>query len=916
MSKLKKLGMATLICSLYMSTACSSIADAPSAGGFDKIAIQYDKFTLPNGLTVLVHSDHSVPNVFVGVWYKVGSKNEVQGKTGFAHLFEHLMFQDTIHRKGEYFAALEQVGAVNINGTTNFDRTNFFQTVPSNAIDLALWMESDRMAYLGDSIDQALLDEQRAVVKNEKRQSELRPGAKIAERFLGNFYPPGHPYDHATIGSMADLDSATLDDVAEWFERTYGASNAVLVLSGDIDVATARQKVAHYFADVPAGKPMDNIAQWVPQLTEIKRDVVYDKVPAMNLNRIWPLPNSSSQQTALMGLVARTLAGGKNTPLYDLLVDQQQVASSVRAAVQANDVSSVFSLDLVLKAGADVQVVNELIDEALATYFNTGPSQTKLDAITLSYEISLLRSMQSNEAIGNQLINGEVHHGDPLFVNTQRRWLKSASPAEIKSVAKHWLSKPYYEMQLYPLPDVQDGQGQVERSSLPAVGPFTGKVSLPEIQQLTLDNGLNVVVAAREGLPIVDISMQFETGSLADKFYAADVASHAMGLLTTGSQQYSMAELTEQMDTIGMRFNSGAGSQQSGVGWSALSDKLEASFKLAAEIIRHPVYPQSEINKVLDNIDTRFDGYEQDPMRSATTVFAKAMWGADHPFGHITRREEAKQLSREQLLSFHANEVSPHSATLYLVGDISLTRAKALAERYFGDWHQARKHNIEQIPAATGQSAKVILIDAPGAAQSSITAGHFVAAFDKDRSAVESLMDAALGGGFNARLNMNLRENKGWAYGFGGGIGNMPSGPRIFRVSGTVQSDKTAAAMREIKQEIEQYIAQQPTTEAELKRDRDASVYSIPQGFNNNGAILKTLIDADLYHLPYRRVESAAERLQAVSLEQVQSLAKQTYVPQNLLWVVVGDLKLIEQEIRDTHIGPVEVWDVYGNKLR
>jgi len=915
----KKIPVAIMLSSLLSVAGCSSTTITPqpqAAPAFNKVDIQYDKFTLPNGLTVLVHSDHSVPDVFVGVWYKVGSKNEADGKTGFAHLFEHLMFQDTIHRKGEYFVPLEQVGAVGINGTTNLDRTNFYQTVPSNAIDVALWMESDRMAYLGDSIDQAFLDEQRAVVKNEKRQGQLRPGASVYERFLENFYPKGHPYDHTTIGSMEDLDSATLQDVSDWFEKAYGASNAVLVLSGDIDLETAKQKVTYYFADAPAGEPMDKIAQWIPELTTIKRDVIYDKVPTVNLNRIWSLPNNNSQDTTIMELVARTLAGGKNTPLYDLLVDEKDIALGVSAHVQPNDVSSVFSLDIGLKPGADVEQANQLIDQALNDYFLEGPAQEKLDGINLAGEISLLRSMESNQAIGTHLIDGEVHHDNPLFLNTQRAWIQSATPEQVKQTAQKWLDKPYYDIQLMPLPDVKSMNAKVDRSAVPAAGEFTGKVTLPDIQATTLENGLKVVVAQRDNLPLVDVSMQFKTGSLVDEFYAPDTASNAFRLMATGTQQYNMAELSRKLEALGMQFNSGAGTRESGVSWSGLSENLDDTFAIAADIIRHPAYPEAEVSKVLQNIDTAYNAYEQNPMQAASGAYAKAIWGSTHPFGKITTREEAKTLNRGMIQSFYDNEIGPAGATLYLVGDITIENAEKLAKTYFADWQKAPRHPIPDIAAPVSQTDKIILIDAPGAVQSSISAGHILGEFNKNTSAIESLMDAALGAGFNSRLNMNLREDKGWAYGFSGGISNAPDGPRVFTASGTVQADKTAASMLEIQKEISAYISNKPITAAELERDRDSAVYSIPQGFNNNGAILKTLINANLYNLPYRRVETSAERLKAVTAEHIMALANKTYHPDELVWVIVGDLKKIEQDIRDTHLGDVEVWDVYGNKLR
>ncbi|KFZ38896.1 peptidase M16 [Shewanella mangrovi] len=900
---------------LWLPSAVVPASEIPQHA-LAKINIEYQTFTLPNGLTTIVHTDHSVPNIYVGVWYKVGSKNEPEGKTGFAHLFEHLMFQETIHRDGEYFLPFDKAGAVGMNGTTSQDRTNYYETVPSNAIDLALWMESDRMGYLGPSITQALLDEQRAVVQNEKRQGQLRPGAKIYERFLANFYPKGHPYDHTTIGSMKDLNNASLDDVKQWFKDAYGATNAVLVLSGDIDLATAKEKVAHYFSDVPAGKPMDKIDQWIPTLKHIKRDIIYDKVANVSLSRVWPLPNGSDKDTTLMELVSRTLAGGKNTPLYDVLVDEKQLAVSVSANVSANDVNSTFSLDVTLKPNANAEEVERIIDQTLQKFFKQGPEEEQLAAINLGGEISLLRSMESNEAIGSQLIRGMVHHDDPLFVNKKRQWISSADSDDVRKVAKKWLDKPYYEARLLPEPSTQPMQAQVDRSKLPQVGEFNGKITMPPIHQAVLDNGMKLVVAERHNLPLVDVSMQFTTGSLADKFYAPGTASQAFGMLTMGSDKYDMGELAKKMDSIGVGINGSAGSQGSGVSWSSLSSNMDDAFALAAEVIRHPTYPQSELNKLIDNLDSSYDNYELEPLRSATDVYGKAIWGGQHPFGHIVTREEAKKVNRATIEKFHDSEIGPNNATLYLVGDVTLAQATKLANKYFGSWHQVKPTPLPAITAPQGDVGKVILVDAPGAVQSSISVGHAVAPFDKDKAATQMLMDAALGQGFNSRLNMNLREQKGWAYGFGANISNVPVGDRVFTASGTVQTDKTAAAMSEIKREIREYVSTKPQTEAELERDKAATVHSIPQGFTNNGAFMKTMINADLYHLPYTRIEGAAERLSKVILAQTRALAQATYKPDALTWVIVGDLSKIEKDVRALKLGPVEVWDVYGNKLR
>ncbi|MCH1925073.1 insulinase family protein [Shewanella sp. C32] len=890
--------------------------DANYSSTVPAINIEYEKFVLPNGLTTIVHTDHSVPKVFVGIWYKVGSKDEPEGKTGFAHLFEHLMFQGTANRKGDYFLPYNKVGATGINGTTDLDRTNYYATIPSNAIDTALWMESDRMAYLAGAITQDALNEQRDVVKNEKRQGQLRPGSETSRRYQTGFYPVGHPYAHSTIGSMEDLDNASLDDVKQWFKDYYGASNAVLVLSGDIDVATAKEKVSHYFSDAPAGKPNSKIDQWVPTFSEVKRDINYDQVATVNFSRTWPLPNSEARDTSLMEVVAATLAGSKDSPLNRVLIDELQLALGVSANVTSNEVSSTFSISAALKPGVSVEDVDAHIQKILADYFDKGPDQERLDGLRLSLDISLIRSLESAEGVGNRLAEGEVFHDNPAFFEVQRDWLKETNGQELKTVAKKWLSKPYFESQIRPMPRVQDMNGKVDRSAIPHPGKFDGKVVFPDIQQATLANGMKVVVSPRPSLPVVDISMQFATGTALNNKYGTSVAELAFGLMSQGTTNKDVNAIAKTMEKTGTTIAGAASERQSGVNWGPLTQYLDPTFALAADLIRNPIYPQAEIDKIVDRVDMAYDNYERNPMGSGGVAYNRAIWGADHRFGHVPTREEDKALSRDAIVKFHDNEIVPNNATLYMVGDITLERGVELANRYFGDWKAGTPAPLPGVEKAHSMTGKVILVDAPGMVQSSIMVGHVVTPYTPETAATYSLMSDALGGGFNSRLNMNLREDKGWAYGFGADISSASIGERVFTASGTVQADKTAESMKEVAKEIREFVTTRPITAEELERDKESAIRSIPSRFTSNGSFVNSMITSQLYNLPYKYAEGAMERMNEVTLEDVRKLAKATYHPDQLTWVVVGDLSVIEKDIRALKLGEVEVWDVYGNKVR
>ncbi|MCJ2185792.1 M16 family metallopeptidase [Novosphingobium beihaiensis] len=881
------------------------------------VKLDYGQFTLPNGLTVLVHTDHTVPSVFVGVWYRTGSKDEPKGRTGFAHLFEHLMFQPTANRKGEYFDLLTRAGATGMNGTTTMDWTNYFETVPSNALDLALWMESDRMGHLMGGITQAVLDEQRRVVKNEKRQHELQPGGRGHERYLENYFPAGHPYRHTTIGSMKDIDGASLADVRQWYADYYGASNAVLVLVGDVDLEEAKQKTAHYFSDVPAGKPVDHLDEWVPSFNTIKRDKTYDNVSAISVTRSWPLSNDDPYRNTLLQLAARTLTGSKQAWLNKRLVDGRQILSGIAANVSENSLASSFDLSYGLRPGVTPEQAGKAVDEALAAYFAQGPAKEDLDTVVASTDVTLVRSLESNAQIGNFLIGSYLGHGDPLYFLKQRDWIADATPAQVKAVAEKALSHPYFEAQVLPSPvGAAPAAATVDRSAPPQPGEASHEVYMPPISQTTLANGMKLVVAERHNLPVVDFSMVFETGSLAEGPYAQGAAKQAFNLLSLGSKKYDAAAISRETGRIGMTIGSSTSKSQSSFSWSAIDKHLDRSFAIASEILRNPVYPQSGIDPLLANVDTQFDSYERNPINAAGPVYNRAMWGEDHPNGRILTREEARAFSRDAIVRFHDHEIGPNDATLYMVGDITLERARALAEKYFGNWRKVSPVGLDSVPAPMPKPGRVILVDAPGAPQSSISAGEFVGPFDENRAPAEVLAGMVLGGAFDSRLNMNLREDKGWAYGFGSGIANAPKGPRLFTASGTVEADKTALSMAEIRKEIAGFATTSPATQPEIDANRDAMIKTIPLSLGNGGAVLSTMIGEAAYGQPFDRIEGKAARLEAVTLDDVRAAARADYRPDQLTWVVVGDLKVIEKDIRALGLGPVEVWDVYGNRVR
>ena len=476
------------------------------AQSVDGLDIPFEKFVLDNGLTLIVHEDHKAPIVAVNVWYHVGSKNERPGKTGFAHLFEHLMFNGSENYDDDYFNVLQPLGATDLNGTTSNDRTNYFQTVPTSALDVALWMESDRMGHLTGVIDQEKLDEQRGVVQNEKRQRENQPYGQAFNRIPENTYPVGHPYSWNVIGSMEDLDAASLEDVHEWFGAYYGAANAVIVLAGDIDGETSRWKVERYFGDIPAGPPVTKQDVWVAPRTGSRRMSMEDRVPQARVYKVWNVPEWGSEAAIELGLFGRVLASGKNSRLNERLVYNEQVASRVSARVQERELGSLFTVTVTAMPGEDLQAIEVALDEELERLLHEGPTQDELAIAQTQYRANFIRAAERIGGFGGKsdvLARNEVFAGDPGYYETRLRVSAEARPEDVRQTGVDWLSDGAFVLEVHPYPEGQVTVSDVDRSRVPEAG--TPPVAdFPEIKRARLSNGLEVVFARRDAVPVVD----------------------------------------------------------------------------------------------------------------------------------------------------------------------------------------------------------------------------------------------------------------------------------------------------------------------------------------------------------------------------------------------------------------------------
>ncbi|MBE0592031.1 MAG: insulinase family protein [Gemmatimonadales bacterium] len=916
MRSIRHLGATLTACLALVATGAvrPALAQAPTA-----VDIPFEKFTLGNGLTVIVHEDHKAPIVAVNVWYHVGSKNEKPGRTGFAHLFEHLMFNGSENYDDDYFKVLDPIGATDLNGTTNEDRTNYFENVPTSALDVALWMESDRMGHLVGAITQAKLDEQRGVVQNEKRQGENEPYGKVWNEISDNTYPKGHPYSWSVIGSMEDLGAASLDDVKEWFQTYYGPSNAVLAIAGDIDVATAKQKVEQYFGDIPPGPPITKHETWIAKRTGTHRQIMQDRVPQARIYMVWNIPEWKSRDAQMLDLVSDVLTSGKTSRLYKRLVYDEQIATDVSTFVDTREIGGQFVVIATARPDANLADVERGVHEEMAKLLAEGPTATELQRVKTQSRASFIRGVERIGGFGGKsdvLAQGEVYAGDPAFHTTRQEWIAAATTADLRDAAQRWLSDGMFAIEVHPFPEYAATATQVDRSTgVPEAGP-PPTASFPAIQRATLSNGLEIVLAERHTIPVVQLELMIDAGYAADQFGTPGTASLAMNLMDEGTQRRTSLQISEELALLGASLGTGADLDAATVSLSALKENLDASLDIYADVVLHPAFPENEFQRLKRERLARIQQEKAQPIGIALRVFSTLLYGQGHAYGNPMTGSgttaSVESMTRDQLAQFHTTWFKPNNAKLIVVGDITMDEIRPKIERLFRDWRRGDvpQKNLATVPQKDGSA--IYIFDRPGALQSMIIAGHVAPPRNNpDEIAIEA-MNAILGGEFTARINMNLREDKHWSYG-AQSLFWPTKGQRPFFVYAPVQSDKTAEAVSEIRGELAAIESDRPATADELVRAKASETLTLPGQWETAGAILGSLSEIAQYGLPDDYFATYPGKVRALTLAEITNAAKSVLHPDKVVWIVVGDRAKIEQGLRDLGFGPVREIDADGN---
>jgi zinc protease len=898
------------------NTAPDTKSDAKSA-----VDIPYTKFVLDNGLTLIVHEDHKAPIVAVNMWYHVGSANEKPGKTGFAHLFEHLMFGGSEHAKGSYIDAMEKIGATDLNGTTNSDRTNYFEDVPNSDIDYTLFLESDRMGSLLGSLDQKTLDLQRGVVQNEKRQGENQPYGVTRQLITKNTYPAGHPYSWTTIGDMADLDAASMADVKEWFKTYYGPSNVVIVIAGDVDAKVAKAKVEKYFGDIPAGPPVAHQQVWIAKRTGTHRQVVQDRVPQARIYKVWNIPEFGSADGDYLDMVADVMAKGKTSRLYKRLVYDDQIATNVTAFADTNEIAGQFYIQVTARPGLGLEKVEKEMDEEMARFLKEGPTPEELQRVKVQNQAAFIRGTERIGGFGGKsdiLAVNEVFLGDAGAYKITQARIQAATVEDLREAAHRWLTDGVYILEVLPFPDYKTAATGVDRSKFPEPGAAP-ELKLPKLQHAALSNGLKIVLAERHDVPIVDFSLIADAGYAADQLASPGTASMTTSLLTGGTKTLDALQISDHLELLGAELTAGSNLDSTIVSMSALKSKLDPTLDLFADIVLHPSFPEADFKRQQKLQIAAIQREENTPTTMPLRVLPALLYGAGHPYGNSLTgsgtTESVEKLTREDLVKFHGVWFRPNNSTMVIVGDTTLAEIKPKLEKLFAEWKSAKVPTKNIAPVQLASKSAIYIIDKPGAQQSVIYGGIIAPPTANPQEVAIIAMNDELGGTFGSRLNMNLREDKHWSYGVGTRI-TKARGQRPFRIVAPVQTDKTKESFVELNNELRGILADKPVAAGELAKTQASETLKLP-GSRETLDDLETSIDDQVqYNLPDDYYETYGGKVRALTIPDVQAAAKTIVHPDNVIWVIVGDRAKIEPGIRELNLGEVKILSPQGKILQ
>jgi zinc protease len=915
--------------SAFAPSHASAPAAEPNAASMSKlvkkVAIPFKQFTLKNGLRVLVHTDRKAPIVAVSVWYDVGSKHEPKGKTGFAHLFEHLMFEGS-ENVPNFDETTIRLGGANNNGSTWFDRTNYFENVPTGALDRMLYIEADRMGYLLGAVSQDRLDAQRGVVQNEKRQGDNDPYGLVEYAQIKAMVPAEHPYGHSTIGSMADLDAASLEDVRAWFRQHYGPNNAVLVLAGDIDVATARKLVEKNFGSIKATAKQPKLTVAVPTLAAPKSEVMKDDVATVRLYRNWMVPGMDSDASVPLNVAASVLGGLSSSRLDNALVRDEQVAVRVTAGYQEFAQIGGFEVTVDVKPGVDPDKVAARLDAIIADYVKNGPNADEVKRVQMwqiSGQIAGLESVGGSGGKAVTLAEGALYMNDGAFFKKQLTEMANVTPAKVTKAMQKWLTRPAYSLRVEPgeratyeeskpviaATEKAEPIARTARSAMPDIGPVDD-LQFPATQRTKLQNGIEVVYVQRNAVATTNIALNIDAGHVADPRDRLGTQALMLALLSEGANGLTSLQIAEQQERLGANISASASMDTTSVRLFTLSDNLAPSLGLFSDIVMKPTFAPDEVERLRGQQLASIQNELKDPQSIAYRFLPPILYGSSHGYGiSFTGTGDAKvvqTIGRADLISFHQKWFRPEKSKLFVVSDRPLAEIKAALDLRFGNWSATGPAGQKKVLGPIPQSKpRIILFNRPDSPQSVILGGQVLPAKGSDDLDFAIAANQVVGQGFLSRINNDLRQTKSWSYGVRGSISRVKNDVP-YLISAPVQADKTGASIAALLGHYHDFLGQKGTSAEEYDRVIGGNIRELPGRFETSGQLLGAIESNSLFNRPDSYYGTLASKYKRMTASEMDKAIRQILKPDQFTWVVVGDAAKVTPQLESLGL-PIEI---------
>jgi zinc protease len=915
---MKKLFVGLLWILILVNLSCSS-PDSKT-----DFSIEFEKYALANGLDVILHADHSDPIVSVAIQYHVGSNREKPGRTGFAHLFEHMMFQQSENvGQDQFFKKIQEAGGT-LNGGTGNDGTVYFEILPKNGLELALWLESDRMGYLINTVTKSSFANQQNVVQNEKRQMvDNQPYGHNDYVICKNLYPAGHPYSWDVIGEMEDLFNATVEDVKEFHATYYGPNNATLVVAGDIDLEEARKLVEKYFGEIPGGEPMQDLEPMRVSLDNTKKlyhEDNFAKTPQLTM--VWPTVEQFSKDAYALDFLAELLSEGKKAPMYRVLVKDKKLTSRTRAYNSSQELAGSFQVSINANAGTSLADVEDAVFESLRLFEKEGITENDMVRIKAGMETQFYNSISSIFMKGYQLAFYNEYAGSPSFIKEDIASIQSVTIEDILRVYETYIKdKPYLATSFVPKgspelaakesvkaniieeniadaleisqdeleeeEEIQKTASSFDRSAEPAMGPDP-VVTPPNVWSEELSNGIKVYGIAYNELPLLNYSLVIRGGHLLDKTELSGTASMVASLMTEGTANRTPEELEEAIQLLGAEITVSAGQQTIEINVNTLVRNFESTLALVEEILFEPRWDEEQFELAKSRIINSHKRNMADPSYLARNTFNNLAFGAGNLLSIPTDGTigTIEAITLDDLKDYYKENLTPSGAAIHVVGNLSPSRVKSALAGIESRWTPKKVEWPEIEIPANPERSRIYFVDVPGAKQSVIRIGNLsLTRTDPDYDAVE-VMNYKLGGSFSGILNLILREEKGFTYGARSGFtANNLFG--TFQASSSVRSNATLESIQIFTTEMAKY--REGISEEDLEFTRNALLKSNALEFETLRALQGILENISLYNLPFDYISNQQEVIGSMTLESHRKLAQNYIDPQRMYYVVVGD---------------------------